>query len=167
MDIALALRALANARRLQILEWLKEAVTHFPPQVDGDLERDGVCAALIAQKRKAEVLRDSLIIELTAIRSIDAERYVWGHIFEEISRALPDYTWLTGVEPLAAQKAPSGPPAGGAAAAAADTGSVAGGVNRLYTEYFRPDRLPARTTVGVTHLARGGIVEVDMIARRS
>ena len=24
----------------------------------------------------------------------------------------------------------------------------------------RPDRLPARTTVGVTHLARGGIVEV-------
>ena len=39
--------------------------------------------------------------------------------------------------------------------------------NRLYTEYFKPDRLPARTTVGVTHLARGGIVEIDLIARRS
>ena len=39
--------------------------------------------------------------------------------------------------------------------------------NRLYTEYFGPDRLPARTTVGVTHLARGGIVEIDLIARRS
>jgi reactive intermediate/imine deaminase len=39
--------------------------------------------------------------------------------------------------------------------------------NRLYTEYFRRDRLPARTTVGVTHLARGGIVEIDLIARRS
>jgi 2-iminobutanoate/2-iminopropanoate deaminase len=39
--------------------------------------------------------------------------------------------------------------------------------NRLYSEYFAPDRLPARTTVGVTHLARGGIVEVDLIARRS
>ena len=39
--------------------------------------------------------------------------------------------------------------------------------NRLYTEYFRPDRLPARTTVGVTHLARGSIVEIDLIARRS
>ena len=37
--------------------------------------------------------------------------------------------------------------------------------NRVYTEYFAPDRLPARTTVGVTHLARGGIVEVDLIAR--
>ena len=39
--------------------------------------------------------------------------------------------------------------------------------NRLYTEYFKPDRLPARTTVGVTNLARGGIVEIDLIARRS
>jgi 2-iminobutanoate/2-iminopropanoate deaminase len=38
--------------------------------------------------------------------------------------------------------------------------------NRLYLEYFPSDRLPARTTVGVTHLARGGIVEIDMIAYR-
>ena len=40
-------------------------------------------------------------------------------------------------------------------------------MNRIYASYFRPDRLPARTTVGVTHLARGGIVEIDMIARRA
>ena len=40
-------------------------------------------------------------------------------------------------------------------------------LNQIYSEYFRPDRLPARTTVGVTHLARGGIVEIDLIARRS
>ena len=39
-------------------------------------------------------------------------------------------------------------------------------VNRLYVTYFPRDRLPARTTVGVTHLARGGIVEIDMIAYR-
>jgi 2-iminobutanoate/2-iminopropanoate deaminase len=38
--------------------------------------------------------------------------------------------------------------------------------NRIYAEYFAPDRLPARTTVGVTHLARGAVVEVDLIARR-
>ena len=37
-------------------------------------------------------------------------------------------------------------------------------VNRLYVTYFPSDRLPARTTVGVTRLARGGIVEIDMIA---
>jgi ArsR family transcriptional regulator len=44
------LKALANERRLQILDWLKEPVRHFPPQVDGDLERDGVCALFIAEK---------------------------------------------------------------------------------------------------------------------
>ena len=38
--------------------------------------------------------------------------------------------------------------------------------NRVYAGYFPPDRLPARTTIGVTALARGGIVEIDLIARR-
>jgi ArsR family transcriptional regulator len=44
------MRALANERRLQILEWLKAPRRHFPPQVDGDLVSDGVCAVLLAQK---------------------------------------------------------------------------------------------------------------------
>jgi DNA-binding transcriptional ArsR family regulator len=43
-------RALANEKRLQILEWLKRPRAHFPPQVDGDLVRDGVCGLFIAQK---------------------------------------------------------------------------------------------------------------------
>jgi len=50
MDMAKAIRALANSRRLQILEWLKDPTRHFPPQVDGDLVRDGVCGLLIARK---------------------------------------------------------------------------------------------------------------------
>ncbi|MFL5539270.1 MAG: ArsR/SmtB family transcription factor [Longimicrobiaceae bacterium] len=50
MSIATALRALANERRLQILEWLKDPVANFPPQVDGDLVEDGVCAVWIAEK---------------------------------------------------------------------------------------------------------------------
>lgn len=45
-----ALRALANDKRLQILEWLKDPEKHFPPQVDGDLVKDGVCGVFIAQK---------------------------------------------------------------------------------------------------------------------
>ena len=43
-------KALANERRLQILRWLKQPREHFPPQVDGDLVRDGVCGVLIARK---------------------------------------------------------------------------------------------------------------------
>jgi len=50
MRIAIALRALANERRLQILEWLREPRKHFREQVDGDLVEDGVCGLLIAEK---------------------------------------------------------------------------------------------------------------------
>jgi ArsR family transcriptional regulator len=50
MTIVHAVRALASERRLQILEWLKEPRAHFPPQVDGDLVKDGVCGVLIAAK---------------------------------------------------------------------------------------------------------------------
>jgi DNA-binding transcriptional ArsR family regulator len=52
MTIDAGLRALANDRRLQILEWLKDPRAHFRPQVDGDLVRDGVCGLLIAEKLK-------------------------------------------------------------------------------------------------------------------
>lgn len=50
MNRELVLRALANDRRLQILEWLKQPRKHFQPQVDGDLVKDGVCGVLIARK---------------------------------------------------------------------------------------------------------------------
>ena len=50
MTIEHSLRALANEKRLQILWWLKNPTKHFPPQVDGDLETDGVCGVLIAAK---------------------------------------------------------------------------------------------------------------------
>ena len=50
MPISLAFKALANERRLQILEWLKDPERHFRPQIDGDLVKDGVCGVLIAGK---------------------------------------------------------------------------------------------------------------------
>jgi ArsR family transcriptional regulator len=43
-------KALANDKRLQILAWLKDPISHFRPQVDGDLIKDGVCGARIAEK---------------------------------------------------------------------------------------------------------------------
>lgn len=39
-------------------------------------------------------------------------------------------------------------------------------MNDVYCSYFPPDRLPARTCVGVTGLAVGALVEIDFIARR-
>jgi reactive intermediate/imine deaminase len=39
-------------------------------------------------------------------------------------------------------------------------------MNAVYASYFPPDRRPARTCVGVTALARGCLVEIDLVARR-
>jgi len=39
-------------------------------------------------------------------------------------------------------------------------------MNAIYATYFASDKRPARTTVGVTGLARDGIVEIDLIAVR-
>ena len=39
-------------------------------------------------------------------------------------------------------------------------------MNNIYKSYFAKDRLPARTCVGVTDLALGALVEIDMVARR-
>jgi len=75
--------------------------------------------ALINQKRREEKLRDSLVSELDAIRAIDADRYVWPHVLEEVTKALPDYTWL---ESVAVQA--GGPGAAPAAASGAGSDST-------------------------------------------
>jgi ArsR family transcriptional regulator len=49
LDVDL-IKALGNSKRLLVLEWLRDPVAHFPPQRDGDLVEDGVCALFIAEK---------------------------------------------------------------------------------------------------------------------
>ncbi|MFO1192993.1 MAG: RidA family protein [Rhodoferax sp.] len=39
-------------------------------------------------------------------------------------------------------------------------------MNAVYASYFEPGRRPARTCIGVTGLARGARVEIDLVARR-
>ena len=75
MKIALALRALANERRLQILDWLRDPRRHFRDQVDGDLVEDGVCGVLIAEKLgvSAPTLSEHMRV-LTAAKLVRAKR---------------------------------------------------------------------------------------------
>jgi len=73
---------------------------------------------LIANKRKMEIARDSLLAEIIVIRRIDEDRYVWPHLLDQLTKALPPYTWLTGIAtigvvPAGAAVAP--PPPGMAA----------------------------------------------------
>jgi type IV pilus assembly protein PilN len=50
---------------------------------------------VIAQKRQSERVRDSLAKEITVIRGIDSDRYIWPHVLDQVTKALPPYTWLT------------------------------------------------------------------------
>jgi len=74
MISTVAIRALANGRRLQILEWLKDPTRHFPPQVDGDLVKDGVCGCLIARKlRVSQPTRSKRIKKWTFYKRDEAK----------------------------------------------------------------------------------------------
>lgn len=66
--------------------------------------------AVIAQKRQAEKMRDSLLAEITIIRRIDSDRYVWPHILDQVTKALPPYSWLNSISgiPVAANADTSG-----------------------------------------------------------
>ncbi len=52
---------------------------------------------ILAKLQKLQARRDTIAHKLVMIQEIDAERYIWAHLVDEISRALPDYTWLTRV----------------------------------------------------------------------
>ncbi|MDF0493756.1 ArsR/SmtB family transcription factor [Bradyrhizobium yuanmingense] len=75
MKFDVALRALANERRLQILEWLRDPRRHFREQEDGDLVEDGVCGLLIAEKLgvSAPTLSEHMRV-LTAAKLVRAKR---------------------------------------------------------------------------------------------
>jgi len=67
---------------------------------------------VIAQKRNYENMRDSLVAQINVIRGIDADRYVWPHVLDQITKALPPYTWLTSVQSVTALVNQPGAPQG-------------------------------------------------------
>lgn len=75
-------------------------------------------AAVLAEQARTAAKRDSVVRTLRIIRAIDNNRYVWAHVLDEVSTALPPYTWLTRIEQTstvvsAAAKVPETKPAPG------------------------------------------------------
>ena len=115
--------------------------------------------AFLTEKRHQEMIRDSLVAQIGVIRSVDGDRYVWSHVLDEVTKALPAYTWLTdmgadGVPDRPQRAAPPPPPnspaakkakaaADSAAAAPISRGPVAFTVNgrtvdiQAYTKFLR------------------------------
>jgi Tfp pilus assembly protein PilN len=81
--------------------------------------------AVAAQKRQAERARDSLAAELTIIRTIDADRFIWPHLLDEITKALPQYTWVTQIQNLSSAPAATTTTGTTTGTATADAGTSA------------------------------------------
>ena len=54
-------------------------------------------AALIEQTNALTARRDLLARRVEIIQGIDANRYVWPHLLDEVASAVPEYLWLSEV----------------------------------------------------------------------
>jgi len=82
-------------------------------------EQDSInYSGVIREQRKAQSQRDSVVAQVNLIKSFDDKRFVWPHIMDEVSRALPPYTWVTSIVQTNAvstvSSQPTPPPAKGA-----------------------------------------------------
>ncbi|HEU4456577.1 MAG TPA: PilN domain-containing protein [Longimicrobium sp.] len=99
-------------------------------ELTAQLERERADSVRLARTielmKTIEQRRDTIERKIAVIRAVDGRRYVWPHLMDEVSRAVPPYTWLTrvaGIEeqappPAAAAAPPAGDSAKGAAPAA-------------------------------------------------
>src|SRR5262249_54399828 len=94
MIFALAALA-ASGAAIGLLFTTQAAKDHFLSERRDTALRDSTRYANVLKERyRAEAVRDSLLRQVNLIQHLDEDRYVWPHVLDEVSRALPQYTWL-------------------------------------------------------------------------
>src|SRR5687767_10162566 len=86
---------LNNVRQLYSLE----------PRLEQARSENKRFKTFLADKRRQEKIRDSLLAQITVIRNVDGDRYIWPHLLDEVTKALPAYTWLVDMGPIGVQPA--------------------------------------------------------------
>lgn len=101
MDRTMLYLALAWVVGLGALAWMQFGSASRLSQLQTDVEAQRADSTRLHALR---VLNDSLLAQrdtiaakLQVIQEIDAGRYMWSHIFDEVARALPAYTWLVNI----------------------------------------------------------------------
>lgn len=97
-------------------------------------------ATVVAEKRKAEAQRDSVLRQVNIIRAIDDDRFIWSHIMDEVSRVVPPYTWLIAIAQTSKVVSPAAAPAPAdpKAPAAKDTSKKKAAVVAVDTAIVKP-----------------------------
>lgn len=78
--------------------WQRSQTNDLDTQLQTAIADSTRYTGVIREKHRAEAERDSVVRQVELIRSFDNKRFVWPHIMDEISRALPPYTWLTTIQ---------------------------------------------------------------------
>lgn len=89
--VALMLVALYLPRRA--------AVADLGPKLKAAQREETRLRAVLRTKAAVEARRESLTLQINVIRDIDRERYIWPHIMDAVTNALPVYTWLDEIAP--------------------------------------------------------------------
>ncbi len=95
---------LAVASWVGVLGWLgfvvlgtSRELNALVPQLESTRAENKRFKAFLTEKRHQETIRDSLVSQIAVIRHVDGDRYVWSHVLDEVTKALPAYTWLIDV----------------------------------------------------------------------
>lgn len=105
-----------------VLGWLgfvvvgtSRQLASLEPQLEQTRAEHRRFKAFLTEKRHQEMIRDSLVAQIGVIRTVDGDRYVWSHLMDEVTKALPAYTWLVDMgNATPAAPPPSAAPAAGA-----------------------------------------------------
>jgi Tfp pilus assembly protein PilN len=72
-------------------------IRSLEPKLDA-AKRDSIrFHSILIRRHQLEARRDTVLAEIEVIRDIDRDRYVWPHILDAVTKALPQYTWLDDV----------------------------------------------------------------------
>ncbi len=89
-----------------VMAWLFLGVSGDREEVEvalAEARQDSVRFADVIQRtNQLTARRDSIAQRVAIIQEIDALRYVWPHVMDEVSLALPDYTWIREITQLQA-----------------------------------------------------------------
>lgn len=85
-----ALNALSNQHRLTILIWLTDPQRHFPPQLDGDLVKDGVCVGFITDKTGLSQPTVSLYMQALAKAGLVTSTRIKNWVYYKANRPAID-----------------------------------------------------------------------------
>lgn len=101
MDRTMTIIAVVAVAAILAVAWLHISTSSRMATLRADEEaavRDSIRYAQL--RSQGDSLRDQVAIisqKLEVIQQIDGDRYVWPHIMDAVSRALPEFVWLTNV----------------------------------------------------------------------